>query len=156
MGLTGFARVVAMSIVPAILHSQSADEAAVLGAVHRLFDGMRNADSATVRSVFARDARFASIDARVEPATIKYDAVDGWIASVANSRRRWDEQIYDVQIRVDGNIAQAWTPYTFYLDKQLRHCGVNSMELLRDAGGWKITQLSDTRRREGCRDPLAR
>ena len=34
----------------------------------------------------------------------------------------------------------------FYLDGVPDHCGVNSIELLRDQGGWKITQLSDTRR----------
>ncbi|MGH7636563.1 MAG: hypothetical protein ACREOK_02840, partial [Gemmatimonadaceae bacterium] len=70
--------------------------------------------------------------------------------------RRWDEQIYDVQVRVDGNIAQVWAPYTFYLDKQVRHCGVNAIDLLRDGGGWKVTQIADTRRRDNCPDPLQR
>jgi hypothetical protein len=39
-------------------------------------------------------------------------------------------------------------------DGVISHCGVNSIELLRDAEGWKVTQLSDTRRRDGCPDPL--
>ena len=51
-------------------------------------------------------------------------------------------------------MAQVWAPYTFYLDKKWRHCGVDAMELLKLNGAWKITQLSDTRRRENCRDPL--
>ena len=42
---------------------------------------------------------------------------------------------------------------TFYLDGAVRHCGINSIELLKSAEGWKITQLSDTRRRENCPDP---
>lgn len=52
-------------------------------------------------------------------------------------------------------MASAWVPYTFYLDGVITHCGVNSIELLRDQEGWKITQLSDTRR-EGpnCPDPV--
>jgi hypothetical protein len=136
--------------------AQSADETAVRAVVQRMFDGMRSADSAMTRSVFADGARFASVDARNAPATIKYDAVDSWIRAVGNSARRWDEQIYDVQIRVDGNIAQVWAPYTFYLDKAVRHCGVDSFELLRIAADWKITQLSDTRRTDGCRDVLAK
>lgn len=143
-------------LVPAVAQSQSEDEKAVLGVLHRMFDGMRTADSAKAHSVFAGGARFASLDTRAIPVTIKYDVIDGWLAGVANSARRWDEQIYDVQVRVDGEIAQVWAPYTFYLDRAVRHCGVNSFELLRDPTGWKITQLSDTRRREGCKDPLAR
>jgi hypothetical protein len=143
-------------VLPLAGLAQSADETAVRAVVQRLFDGMRSADSAMARSTFADGARFASVDTRTTPATIKYDPVDGWIRAVANSARRWDEQIYDVQIRVDGNIAQVWAPYTFYLDKAVRHCGVDSFELLRKAADWKITQLSDTRRTDGCRDVLAK
>jgi len=131
-----------------------APDADVRAAIERLFEGMRTADSVMVRSVLAPTARFAMLDARATPVAIVARPVDGWVTAIGNSSRRWDERLYDVQIRVDGNLAQAWTPYTFYLDKQVRHCGVNAIELLKDAGGWKITQISDTQRREGCRDVL--
>lgn len=136
------------------VHAQNPDEKAALATLERVFEGMRTADSAMVRSGFADGARFASIDTRTPPSTIKYDTIDGWLHGIANSNRRWDEQIYDVQVRVDGNVAQIWAPYTFYLDKNVRHCGVDTAELLKDATGWKITQLSDTQRRENCRDVL--
>jgi hypothetical protein len=136
--------------------AEARDAGGPLAAVQRMFEGMRTADSAMVRSVFAPGARFAMLDARSGPAAIRFDSVGGWIAAIATSNRRWDEQIYDVQVRVDGNIAQVWAPYTFYLDRQLRHCGVNAIDLLRDAEGWKVTQIADTRRRESCPDPLAR
>jgi hypothetical protein len=134
----------------------AADPSGPLAAVQRMFEGMRTADSAMVRSVFAPGARFAMIDTRSTPAAIRFDSVGGWIAAIATSNRRWDEQIYDVQVRVDGNVAQVWAPYTFYLDKALRHCGVNAIDLLRDGDGWKVTQLADTRHRDNCPDPLAR
>jgi hypothetical protein len=127
-------------------------EAEVATVVSRLFQGMRTADSATVRSTFAIGARFAEVDARATPTVIKYETPDGWLSGIAKSNKRWDERLYDVQWRADGNIAQVWAPYTFYLDGKVRHCGVDAIELLRDATGWKITQLSDTQRREGCRE----
>jgi hypothetical protein len=137
--------------------TQSAsDTRGALAAVERMFEGMRTADSAMVRSVFAAGARFAMVDTRSTPAAIRFDTVGGWIAAIATSNRAWDEQIYDVQVLVDGNIAQVWAPYTFYLDKQVRHCGVNAIDLLRDGEGWKVTQVADTRRRDNCPDPLKR
>ncbi len=149
-----FAAILGIALfAPASARPQSADEHAVLATVQKMFDGMRTADSTMVRSVLASGVRFASVDTA---ARVRYDAVDGWLAGVARSARRWDEQIYDVQVRVDGNVAQVWAPYTFYLDKQVRHCGVNAIDLLRDGAGWKVTQLADTRKREGCRDPLAK
>lgn len=119
-------------------------------AIRQVFDGMRHADSARIRTVFAADVRFALIDAREGAPTIRVQDVEGWLEAVDGSAGRWDERIHDIEIRIDGPLASAWVPYTFYLDGAISHCGVNSMELLRDADGWKVTQISDTRRREGC------
>ena len=136
--------------------SPRADSLGALAAVDKMFEGMRTADSAMVRAVMARGARFAMVDPRSTPPAIRFDTVGGWIAAIAASNRRWDEQVYDVQVRIDGDIAQVWAPYTFYLDKQVRHCGVNAIDLLRDGEGWKVTQIADTRRRDSCPDPLKR
>lgn len=129
-------------------------EDAVVAVVHRMFEGMRIADSAMVRSVFATGARFASVDARQAPPVMRYDTPDGWIAAIATSNRAWDEQIYDVQAKVDDSIAHVWAPYTFYLNKAVRHCGVNTIDLVKVGAEWKITQVADSRRRENCPDPL--
>lgn len=144
---------VALGFVATASLAQNPDEKAALGAIERIFEGMRTADTVLVRAQFADGARFAMVGSRTEPGKIVFQTVDGWIRAIGTSNKRWDERVHDAQIRVDGNIAQAWTPYAFYLDNALRHCGVNSIELLKDASGaWKITQLSDTQRREGCKE----
>ena len=140
-------------LTPAASRAQS-DTAQVMAVVRRLFAGMRASDSAMARSTMSSVVRFAEVNTRTTPARIETDSVTEWLGGVAHSNHRWDEQIYDVQVRVDGDLAQVWAPYTFYLDRKLSHCGIDAFELLKDAGGWKITQLSDTRRRENCRDVL--
>ena len=135
--------------------SQGAEQA-VLAVVTRMFEGMRTADSAMVRSTFAAGARFAMVDPRATPPTVRYETPDGWITAIAGSNRTWDEQIYDVQVKVDGGIAHVWAPYTFYLNKAVRHCGVNTIALIQVGSDWKMTQLADSRRREGCPDPVAK
>lgn len=143
----------AIAMIPATASAQKPEDA-VLATVHRMFEGMRTADSGMVRSVFAAGARFSSVDPRQTPPVVRYDSVDGWIAAIATSNRAWDEQIYDVQTRVDAGIAHVWAPYTFYLNKAVRHCGVNTIELLKIGEDWKVTQIADSRRRESCPDPL--
>lgn len=130
------------------------DEAAALAAVEQIFEGMRQADAAMVRAVLAPDARFAAVDTRNVPASVEVQSVQGWLDAIGDSGGSWDEQIYDVEVRVDGNMASAWVPYTFYLDGSISHCGINSIEMLHDGAGWKVTQISDTRRRTDCPDPL--
>jgi hypothetical protein len=124
-----------------------------MAAVQQLFDAMRAGDAERARAVFARDIRFALLDPT--GASVVVQPLDGFLRSMAASSGNWNEQIYDVEVRVDGHVASVWAPFTFYLNGNLSHCGTNSIELLRDATGWKITQISDTRRTEGCPDPLA-
>jgi hypothetical protein len=147
--LLPFILVVSASAVSA--QSTDKDKAEVLAVVTRMFDGMREADSTKVRSVFDPGARFSGVRTREGKTTVSYDAVDGWLAGIARSNRQWEERIFDTEIRVDGNIASVWTRYNFYLNGNLRHCGVDSMELLRTESGWKVTQLADTQQREGCK-----
>lgn len=129
------------------------DAGAVLAAVEQIFEGMRTANADLVREVFATDARFAAV--AEDGSAVSVQSVSGWLDAIAESGGRWDERVYDVEVQVDDSMASAWAPYTFYLDGAVRHCGINSIELLRDAEGWKVTQISDTRRTERCPDPLA-
>ena len=142
-----------IAVPPASAGAQQAEDA-VVSVVNRMFEGMRTADSAMVRSVFAAGARFAMVDARQTPPVPRYETPDAWIAAIASSKRTWDERIYDVRAHADGGIAHVWAPYTFYLGGAVRHCGVNTIELIRVGDDWKITQISDSRRRENCPDPL--
>ncbi|MEM9305625.1 MAG: nuclear transport factor 2 family protein [Pseudomonadota bacterium] len=124
------------------------EEREVLDAIEQVFEGMRQADSAMVREVFAPDARFMVLQGGSP--VIEVRSPERWLDAIDSSGGKWDEQIYDVEMRVDGAMASAWVPYTFYRDGALSHCGVNSIELLRDTEGWKVTQISDTRYREDC------
>jgi hypothetical protein len=144
----------AVALLVATTTGLAGQESDVRAAVDQIFVGMRTANSQMVQDVFAAEARFAIIDSRNGPATIRGQAVDGWINAIAGSEGSWDERIYDVEVQVDGNMASVWAPYTFYRDGEISHCGINSIELLFDAGGWKVTQLSDTRHQGECPDPL--
>ena len=141
---------VALSVSSQAQVGPAAAEAEVLEVVTRIFDGMREADSAKVRTAFAPGARFVNIGTRANPDTITYDAVDGWLSGIARSSKTWEERVRNVRIQVDGNVASAWMDYTFVLNGAVRHCGINSIALAKVAGAWKITQLADTRRTTGC------
>jgi hypothetical protein len=132
------------------------DEVGARIAVEQLFEGMRTADPDLVRAVLAADARFAVLDGRDGSRTVRAQSVDGWVNAIGASDGNWDEQIYDLDVKVDGAMGSIWAPYTFYLNGQISHCGINSIELLEDADGWKITQISDTRRQSNCPDPHGR
>lgn len=71
------------------------------------------------------------------------------ITSIPDSVQ-FEERILDYSIQIDGAMANAWTPYEFWLNNEFHHCGVNSFQLFKEKDTWKIIYLIDTRRREGC------
>ncbi len=150
-GLLGSLIVTWMSVVVPVGAQQ--DQADVLEVVAQLFQGMRTADTALARSALADGARFALVEARDGAVEIAFIPVEMWLSAVARSERRWDELLYELEVRIDGNVASVWAPYTFYLDGSVSHCGTDSFQLLRGPAGWKVTQISDSRRTERCLDP---
>ena len=131
------------------------DQREVAAVVHDLFDAMRSGDSATVRRVFHPEARMITSFRRggVPQVSIEND-LTGFVTMVGTPHDQvFDERIWGLLIRTDGDFGMAWMNYAFYLGPQFSHCGIDLMELVRTPEGWKIINLADTRQREGCEIP---
>ena len=72
------------------------------------------------------------------------------IASIPKSTK-FREELSDFKINTNGMIANASTPYRFFLNDELSHCGVNTFQLMKSEGEWKIIYLVDTRSKLGCK-----
>lgn len=127
-----------------------ADERAVTAVVQRLFDGMREADSAAVRRLFHPQALLFVPHVRDGRPLVSVTSVDEFVRAVAASEGRFDERFHDPEVRIDGNLAMVWTPYTFHLGETFSHCGIDAFHFARTAEGWQILQIAYTRRTEGC------
>jgi hypothetical protein len=147
------ALLLSMVFTPARADAQTNAEAEVRAVIQRLFDGMRAADSAAVRTLFHPSARLQSAGTdRAGAPVLHLDSINSFVTGIGGTHPQYDERIANVVVQVDGNLAQAWMDYTFYLDGRKLHCGVDAMQLFRTAEGWKFIQLADTRRRTECPD----
>ena len=130
----------------------TADTASARATVDKLFTGMRTGDSTAVRSVFTKTAALTSISKNAADSVVTHKgSVDGFVKAVGTPHKeQWDERIYDVKISVDGPMAVVWAPYKFYLGEKFSHCGVNVFNLIKTGAGWKINDITDTRRKDAC------
>lgn len=129
-------------------YSQNPESDSVKETINRFFTAMRNSDSAAIKSTLASGAIFQTITRENE---VKTQEIRGFITSVGRAPvGSLDERISFAPVNVDGSLAAVWTPYSFYYNGQLSHCGVNSFQLHKENGTWKILYLIDTRRKEGC------
>ena len=127
-------------------------EQEIQSVIETLFDGMREADSSMVSSAFASDAIMQTISVNQEGEVVKNSgSLPQFLQTIATPRPQiLDEKISSYTIHVDGGLASAWTPYKFYIGENFSHCGVNSFQLAKLNGEWKIIYIVDTRRRTDC------
>jgi uncharacterized protein (TIGR02246 family) len=128
------------------------EEQAVEAVIKSLFDGMRSKNAEQVATAFSKDALMQTVITKPEGSEVGSNAVADFVNRIATTPEgtNLDERILEYQIKVDGTMASAWTPYQFYVNGNFSHCGVNSFQLVKMANGWKIVYIIDTRRKEPC------
>ena len=143
-----------LSISISVTAQNSSEEAAVKKTIEIFFEGFHAQDTLKMRSVMGEDPIMQSIgilkpEGEVE---LRSEEFSNFLKSMATipKEMKFEEKIHSYEIKVDGKMANAWAPYSLYINDKLSHCGVNNFQLFKKDGEWKIISLVDTRRREGC------
>jgi Putative lumazine-binding len=132
--------------------AQSEDEKAVKAIVVQLFDGMQKHDSTMIRACFHPSARMQSIGADRKTGVVGVtteNTIDGFVKTIGSlpANVKIEERVLSYEIRVDAQMATAWTPYELYVNEKRQHCGVDAFQFYKTDKGWKIITIADTRRK---------
>jgi hypothetical protein len=144
-----FLPVLALAMTAGSLRAQTAEDS-VRTAVNLLFTGMKASDAATIRRSFTDSAILQTIANRQGQQKVESEKVEDFATVVAKmTPGDADERIElnNLTIRIDGPLAMVWAPYEFYYKGKYSHKGVDSFQLIRVDGVWKIQYLIDTRRK---------
>jgi len=143
------ARLVAVLLVPfgvtSAARAQTAEDS-VKSAVNGLFTGMKTSDAAMIERSFADSAILQTITG--PQGGVVTEKVKDFAALVGKmTAGDADERIQFDMVKIDGPLAIVWAPYEFYYKGKYSHKGVDSFQLVRVNGVWKIQYLVDTRRK---------
>lgn len=127
----------------------SSEEEAVKTAVNQLFEGMHKGDSARTHAVFAEGAILQSVIQTKKGLRFETETLGGFLNQIATLPlgSKIEERLLSMDVRIDQYIAQVWTPYAFYVNGTLSHCGTNAFQLAKIDDQWKIIHIVDTRRK---------
>ncbi|MBK7406996.1 MAG: nuclear transport factor 2 family protein [Saprospirales bacterium] len=141
-----------LHLFPVFSHAQAAiQDSTVRAVIDQFFEGIYLGDTALIRSTLATEARLMGVSLKDQ--TLIDESIDKFMEAIATSQGPgfFHEKLWNYDIRVDTPIASAVTDYTFFLNGKVSHCGTNAFQLAYLQDGWKIIQIIDTRRQEGCR-----
>ncbi len=136
-----------------IAKAQPLADEAVKNTIKTFFEGFHKGDTILMKSVMMDKVIMQTAYKNKEGKDILVTDEPGALVKAIGSRpadQKWDERISSYNIQIDGNMANAWTEYEFWLNDKFSHCGVNSFQLFNDGGKWKIIYLIDTRRTSSC------
>lgn len=134
-------------------YGQDAEEAAVRSAVDNFFLGFHKKDGNILKSAVAENVVMQTIARNKEGETVvKTESYENFVKSILAipADADFEERLLNYTVQIDANMAHVWAPYGFWYNKEFSHCGVNSIQLVKIDGNWKITYMIDTRRKENC------
>jgi len=125
-----------------------AQEADIKKSIRTFFDGLHARDTVMMKSVAYKHLILESITEFRGQGKFDFEMAENYYSQVSkiSPEIKIEERILSYKIQVDGTLAHVWTPYEFYANGKLSHTGVNSFQLFKDEGIWKIIYLVDTRR----------
>lgn len=131
--------------------AQTSESDNVKATIDLFFEGFHKQDSLTMLKTIDTNMILQTIGKDKDGQTkVSSSEVSGFLKSIASipKDKSFREELLDYNIQVDGDMAHAWTPYNFWFDNNFSHCGVNSFQLVKKEGDWKIIYLIDTRRKD--------
>ncbi|GGO68085.1 hypothetical protein GCM10010982_16180 [Bowmanella pacifica] len=138
--------------VAVAMNKQPLAEPGPVAPINALFDAMRAHDAETIRTQFSQGAQLQRIKSDGQ---VVLSDIDKFANSIAAHKAYLDEQLLSVTVQQSGNLASVWTPFAFYVDNQLSHCGVNHFVVVNTAGGWRIQHLIDVTHEGDCQAFIA-
>jgi hypothetical protein len=136
-----------------LINAQDNEKNSVKNTIDAFFNGFHNQDSMVIKSTVSPDIIMQTIGTDKEGlSVVKTSEFNKFLRSIVSipDTTKFQEKLLSYEIKVDGDMANAWTPYEFWINDALSHCGVNSFQLHKQEGVWRIIYIIDTRRREGC------
>lgn len=133
------------------LNAQKSEEVAIKKSIALFFEGLQNGDTVTIKKAMYKDFRLQSVYIKQDGTTVLHDeSKASFLKAVSgkNPQDIWLEKLESYKISIDGAMAHVWTPYMFYFNNKLSHCGVNSFQLFKNNGVWQIIYIIDTRKKE--------
>lgn len=119
--------------------------------VKSFFKAFHAQDTTAFKKVIHDDIVMGTIKSSSEDTLLIIDNIQQFYKSIASIPEtvKFHEELTEIEVRTEGVLSHVWTSYTFYLNEEVSHKGVNAFTLMNEGGTWKIIYLVDTRRKEG-------
>ena len=112
-------------------------------AIDAAITGPADKDRACMKALLIPEARMVIVSLGADGApSYTLLTLDDWIARTkARGHAMLEEKQLKFQIERYGNIAHLWSSYALHIDGKQVARGINSIQAIKEAGGWRVTGI---------------
>ena len=115
----------------------------IAAALDAAITGPADKDRDCMKALLIPEARMIFVSLGTDGApTYRLETLDDWIARVkARGHALLEEKQLKFHIQRYGNIAHLWSSYALHSDAKQVGRGINSIQAIKEAGGWRVTSI---------------
>jgi hypothetical protein len=130
--------------------AQDGNNAAILKSVDEFLRGLNEKDPAIMGGVSMKDGLVVSHFVRDGKDIVRARTFARDLSTIAEEKDTLREVYWDPTVLMRGNIAVVWAEYSFDLNGQRSHCGIDVFNLMKIEGAWKVTGIQYTVEPDTC------
>jgi len=141
--------------LPGLAGSKADERGEILDLMERAFDAVASRNPDDMRAI--QLAEGTSLSFRPHPngqageLEMRMSSNEALVASDVDDGRRFLERwTGEPVVMIRGPLAAVWGEYEFLIDGKFSHCGIDSVDVARVDGEWKIVNWSWTVEKEHC------
>ena len=136
-------------VLPLMAQKEEKSDKAIKAVINQFFEGLEKGDTTLLKSTCTSQpvlqTYMADRDGKWQVFTENFSEFVTFVGTP--TKDKYKEQIEFDAVLSEASLASVWTPYKFYLNGKISHCGTNSFQLVKMEEGWKIQYILDTRRK---------
>lgn len=124
-------------------NAQNTDTAQIKQVIERTFKAMNLGDTAQLMSCFYPGATLQVNTSKNDSSFARIVTVTNFVSNIGKQKvGSLDERVTSWgPILINNDIATAWVPYSFYLNGDFSHKGIDAFNMIRINKEWKILSL---------------
>src|ERR1700722_8592395 len=133
----------ALAQVPDVGCALPSEPKGIPAALDAAITGPADKDQACMKALLIPEARMMFVSLGADGAsTYTLQTLDDWIARVnARGHALLEEKQLKFHIERYGNIAHLWSSYALHSDGKQVARGINSIQAIKEAGGWRVSGI---------------
>lgn len=124
--------------------TENEEKKAILAVIDQFFKAMTARDAAAYEKTLVPEGRVFAFNTSKEKTSMWTRLNSDDVAGLSKGKGVLLERIWDPEVKIRGPIANVWTPYDFWIDGKFSHCGIDSFDLIKADGQWKISGIMYT------------